>query len=161
MSLPTNYQNDILNSAMGNRRQYRLIENNNGTYSFIDVSVYDQQGSFFDADDINTICQQININIQKIAELEAGGGGGGGGIPIIVVEALPTENILQNTIYLVPSADPKTKNVKDEYINLDGTVNGWELIGTTQIDLTQYYTKTQVDTILAGALISKAEFEAM
>ena len=33
MSLLANYQNEVLNSAMGNRRQYRLIENNNGTYS--------------------------------------------------------------------------------------------------------------------------------
>lgn len=29
-------------------------------------------------------------------------------------------------------------NVKDEYINRDGTTDGWELIGSTDIDLTGY-----------------------
>lgn len=29
-------------------------------------------------------------------------------------------------------------NIKDEYINLDGTTAGWEKIGDTQIDLSQY-----------------------
>ena len=68
MSLPTNYQNEILNSAMSNRRQYRMIENNNNTISFIDVTVYDQEGSLFDADDINAITTQINLNITNIAQ---------------------------------------------------------------------------------------------
>lgn len=165
MILPENYQNEILNAQMGNRRQYQMIENNNNTVSFIDVTVYDQEGSLFDADDINDITTQINLNTSDIAEIIAGGGGGGGGggIAIIVTNALPTTNIMQNVIYLVPSEDPKTKNVKDEYINLDGTVNGWELIGSTKLnfDLTQYYTKTEVDTILQGAEITVAEFEAM
>lgn len=66
MSLPTNYKNEVLNSAMGNRRQYRLIENNNGTVSFIDVTVYDEEGSFFNADDINAITTAINLNITNI-----------------------------------------------------------------------------------------------
>ena len=63
MSLPVNYQNEIINSAMANRRQYRMIENVNGTVSFIDVTVYDREGSLFDADDINAICGAINLNI--------------------------------------------------------------------------------------------------
>lgn len=68
--LPTNYQNEILNSEMSNRRQYRMIENNNGTVSFIDVSVYDQEGSLFDADDVNAICERINLNITDIGIIQ-------------------------------------------------------------------------------------------
>ena len=70
MSLPTNYQNEIINQQMANRRQYQIIENDNGTISFIDVTVYDQEGSLFDADDINAITSQININIENISILE-------------------------------------------------------------------------------------------
>lgn len=195
--LPTNYQNEIINSAMSNRRQYRMIENNNGTVSFVDVTVYDQEGSLFDADDINAICTQVNLNITNIAALEeaipldpvTGVKGSAetdfrtgnitltaanigtytraeidqlvstlGGMVIISVQELPTVNIRRDAIYLVPSETSKRKNIKDEYINLDGTTEGWELIGSTAIDLTDYYTKTEIDT---GALITTTEFNSL
>ena len=69
--LPVNYQNEILNDAMGNRRQYSIIENNNGTISFIDVTVYDQEGSLFDADDVNAINTQINLNIADLEDIHS------------------------------------------------------------------------------------------
>lgn len=67
-----------------------------------------------------------------------------------VVEELPTVGISTTTIYLVPSDDPQSENVYDEYINLDGTSAGWEKIGSTEIDLSNYYTKTETDTLLGG-----------
>ena len=68
---------------------------------------------------------------------------------ILVVQTLPTTDISRTTIYLVPKSTPDTQDVYDEYINLDGTSTGWEHIGSTQIDLSNYYTKSQVDTLLA------------
>ena len=73
----------------------------------------------------------------------------GGGLQPSVVQSLPTQNISTSTIYFVPSSDPSASNYYDEYINLDGTSQGWELIGTTAIDLTDYYTKGEVDALLA------------
>ena len=60
-------------------------------------------------------------------------------------------------IYLVPSAQPQTHNVKDEYITLTATEEGtttyyWECIGSTEVNLTNYYTKTETDTAIASAL---------
>ena len=60
-------------------------------------------------------------------------------------------------IYLVPSADPKTQNTKDEFITLttveEGTTTySWECIGSTTIDLSNYYTKTQTDAAITAAL---------
>ena len=46
-----------------------------------------------------------------------------------------------NVIYLVPNAG-NTNNVKDEYMWINGA---WELIGTTAVDLTPYYKKTDAD----------------
>lgn len=197
MSLPTNYRNEILNSAMSNRRQYRMIENNNNTISFIDVTVYDQEGSLFDADDINAITTQINLNITNIAAIEqaiqsglvTGVKGNDessyragqvnitaanigtyskteidnlidaiGGMHFELVNALPTENISTSTIYLVPSENARSRNTKDEYINLDGTTSGWEQIGSTSVNLSNYYTKSEIDS---GALITTTEFEAI
>ena len=65
-----------------------------------------------------------------------------------VVASLPTTDIKTNVIYLVPSADPQTANAKDEYINLDGTTSGWELIGSTAIDLSNYVQKSQTAGLL-------------
>lgn len=67
---------------------------------------------------------------------------------IEVVASLPTQDISTTTIYLVPSADPQTQNVKDEYINTDGTSAGWELIGSTAIDLSGYVQKSQTAGLL-------------
>lgn len=66
----------------------------------------------------------------------------------IRVDTLPTENISTKGIYLVPSTTTKTKNIYDEYINLDGTVNGYEMIGDTKINLSDYVTLTSLNTML-------------
>ena len=64
----------------------------------------------------------------------------------VVADALPIENIQTNVIYLIPSEDPGVQNIRNEYINLTGTLAGWELIGSTQINLSDYYTKAESDT---------------
>ena len=78
---------------------------------------------------------------------------------IDVVQTLPTEDISDTTIYLVPSDDPETENAYDEYINLTGTTSGWEKIGSTDIDMSAYYTKLEVDGLLEDKLEAD-DFEA-
>lgn len=63
----------------------------------------------------------------------------------IVVDSLPTTDIQTNVIYLVPAQKSTAKNVKDEYINLDGTTDGWELIGSTAVDLSDYLKSTDAE----------------
>ena len=63
---------------------------------------------------------------------------------IEVVQTLPTHDISTSTIYLVPKTGT-TNDVYDEYIYVS---NSWELIGSTQVDLTNYYTKTETDNLL-------------
>jgi len=62
-------------------------------------------------------------------------------VGIKVVQILPQTGEA-NFIYLVPSEDPGTENVYDEYVWAE---DGWELIGSTEIDLSDYYTKTESD----------------
>lgn len=66
------------------------------------------------------------------------------GFTVSIVSELPStgEN---GVMYLVPSADGETGNTYIEYIWVD---NKFEKIGdtTTKVNLTDYYTKTQVDT---------------
>ena len=61
---------------------------------------------------------------------------------IEVVEELPTEDISDTTIYLVPAEDPEVGNYYEEYIHVN---DAWELVGTTAVDLSAYYTKLEVD----------------
>ena len=47
-----------------------------------------------------------------------------------------------------------TQNIKNEYINLDGTTNGWELIGSTTIDLSNYVQRDELTAITAAQITS-------
>ena len=79
------------------------------------------------------------------------------GLSFVVAEALPTaSNLTVNKIYLVPSTDPKAENVKDEWITIQ-VLGGyaWERIGSATVDLSQYYTKSEVDTMLANIDLSE------
>lgn len=67
---------------------------------------------------------------------------------IQVVDELPTQDISTTTIYLVPNDASEVDNIYDEYIYVN---NAWELIGSTAIDLTDYYTKTEVDGMIPVA----------
>lgn len=78
-------------------------------------------------------------------------------VNIAVVNTLPTENISTTTIYLVPkSGGGASGNAKDEYINTTGTSLGWELIGSTEVDLSNYYTKSETDAAISAAVPSQA-----
>ena len=60
-----------------------------------------------------------------------------GSIEFQVVNELPlTGN--SSYIYLVPSSNPTTQNIKDEYIWVN---NAWEQIGSTDVELSNYQTK--------------------
>ena len=77
-----------------------------------------------------------------------------GKLNILVVGALPTSDISTTTFYLVPKETAQEKNLYDEYINTDGTTDGWEFIGgvSTSIDLSNYYKKSEVDALLEGKM---------
>ena len=65
---------------------------------------------------------------------------------IDVVSELPTENISSTTIYLFPS-NSSANDMYKEYIYVN---NNWELLGIQKIDLTDYYNKTEINTLLSS-----------
>ena len=69
---------------------------------------------------------------------------------IEIVQQLPTTDISTTTIYLVPKQTADTLDYYDEFINLDGTTSGWEWLGKTEIDLSNYYTKAETETYVKG-----------
>lgn len=127
---------------------------------------------------------EIDLEILKIIE---GGGGTGGaniddntisttttwssskivselanaGFDVQVVQELPATGEA-HTLYFVPSVDPKTQNIYDEYLYAN---NAWEQVGSTAVDMSDYYTKSQVDALLVNKAeiveITQAEYDAL
>lgn len=76
---------------------------------------------------------------------------------IEVVEELPTQDISDTTIYLVPQEGSAAsgQDIYDEYIYIPGEGEGqgkWELIGNTDIDLSNYSTTEQMNSAISSAV---------
>lgn len=69
-----------------------------------------------------------------------------------IVSELPTANISTTTIYLLArSSSSSQPDIYDEYLYVNSQ---WEIIGSTSTDLSNYYTKTEVDNKLGGMSLS-------
>lgn len=64
-TLPTTFKDDIVSSSMNGRRRYNMIQNDDGTVSFEDVTEYTQTGSNFGAAQINATNGAVNECIDK------------------------------------------------------------------------------------------------
>ena len=81
------------------------------------------------------------------AKGDKGDKGDAGAIKMLIVAELP-ETGADDTIYLVPLETPDVSgNNYAEYVYINGA---WELLGKigVQVDLTDYYTKTETNTLL-------------
>lgn len=67
----------------------------------------------------------------------------GAGLSVKIVAALPTEEISGTTIYLIKTSG----NNYNQYMWID---NAWANLGSTTVDLSNYYTKDKADEILLG-----------
>jgi hypothetical protein len=72
--------------------------------------------------------------------------GGAKGLQVEVVTELP-EIGEADILYLVPKEDTGDNDIFDEYLWVD---NDWEHIGSTDIDLSNYYTKSETDDLVAS-----------
>ena len=86
---------------------------------------------------------------QKVADIVALQLAIAGALHREIVESLPTTDIDPHTIYMILNGTSATENVYNEFMYVN---NAWELIGTSATDLTNYYTKAEVD----GKLLLKA-----
>lgn len=86
---------------------------------------------------VNDLIAQLNDVIAKV------------GFEAIVVDTLP-ETGKNGTIYLVPSGG-ETPNVYNEYVWVAETEK-FEMVGSAQVDLSNYYTKDEVDNLLDDVL---------
>lgn len=135
---------------------YEIAQSESGTrvsYKTTLLAIAVQIATMVDfTSDLNTTSKKITGAINELKQLISL-------IPqfsIEVVQTLPTEDISDTTIYLVPAEDPEVGNYYEEYIHVN---DSWELVGTTAVDLSAYYTKLEVDGLLADKLEAD-DFEA-
>ena len=62
-----------------------------------------------------------------------------------------------NKIYLVPKTGTDNNNEYDEYIYIN---NKWEMLGTITIDLSNYYDKNEINTLLNNKVDKNANITA-
>lgn len=83
------------------------------------------------------------------------------GFDVQVVQELPATGEA-HTLYFVPSADPQTQNAYDEYLYAN---NAWEQVGSTAVDMSNYYTAVEVDALLDDKAeiveITQAEYDLL
>ena len=69
MALKENYKDDILDVSVNTKRKYRMTENQDGTVSFDDETVYTQEGDSFGASDMNATNGKVNALETDIDEI--------------------------------------------------------------------------------------------
>lgn len=100
-------------------------------------------------DSVITITKKDGSTISENVKGEKGDKGDAGSIKFVIVNELPTENIDESAMYLkrivIEEGKEEEQNKYEEYIY---TENGWELVGTTkvEVDLTDYVKNTDYMT---------------
>lgn len=82
------------------------------------------------------------------------------GFGVEIVQSLPVSGDA-HTIYFVPASPSGETDLYDEYMYVD---SAWEKVGSTRLDLSDYYTKSETDTLLDGKadvykIVTSAEIE--
>ena len=97
--------------------------------------------------DLETVISGIESNFDNYYDKTAINGllEGISTLDIEVVAELPSSDISTSTIYLKLNASAGVNNIYDEYIYVNSQ---WEIIGSTAIDLSNYYNKGEVDSKL-------------
>lgn len=123
----------------------------NGVISAIDTTY---EGSDFDIKDLSDSTNLKSIWNGKQDKLIAGtniiitgntiSAVQSAGFAVLIVDELP-ETGEQNTIYFLSNPTGIFPNIYNEYMYIN---NNWELIGNTAIDLYNYYTKTEIESIV-------------
>lgn len=97
-------------------------------------------------DQVKFLTEKVKELIARVNELE---------LHIEIVDELP-ETGSSDVIYFVPVEDPEEGNYYNEYMWIDDT---WELIGTTQIDLSGYVDLASAQTITGEKTIQNTSLD--
>lgn len=103
-------------------------------------------------DNILTITKKDGTKYSENVKGDKGGKGDAGAVKIVPVTELPSENIEEDAIYLIPNPNPTSE--KDRYLEFVYVNNDWELWGSGGVsaDLTDYVKNTDYPADKAGVV---------
>lgn len=81
-------------------------------------------------------------------------GGGSAALSFEIVDVLPSEDISLSTIYLKRVDPDSLDNKYDEYVYVNGA---WECLGRTNVDLSEYPTKDEMQEAIDEAVVAITE----
>lgn len=133
MALKTDFKNDIFE---GNRK-YQIIQNDDGTYSFIDVTEYTQEGDVFGANDINDtnsevnrVAEELSNEKESVIPLKRGGTGKAANTEAEALNALANHTVTTANTSLDDYTEPGVYYFSSSYTPTDIPVgvNGWLVV---------------------------------
>ena len=98
-----------------------------------------------------------DVDTVKWVKLAEEGQASGGGLKIRVLDTRP-EVGEEGTLYLIKNTDASDENLYDEYLYENGA---WERVGGIALDLSNYYTKEEVDGLIKNFITLDALNEAL
>lgn len=127
IELKDNYQDDVLDSEKNQLRKYNMIHNDDGTVSFVDATVYSQNGDNFGAKDVNDIVARIG-EISKAENIDYDNTKSVKGA---IDECVRTLGYIASNNLLPNTASTTTKNNLKFTVNVDKSVT---VVGTPTAD---------------------------
>lgn len=128
--LPTDFKDDIINEEINGKRKYRMIQNDDGTVSFEDATVYLQKGDLFGGDNVNDINTQINRINQYVWQSRCFVDIGGLRPPKLIAYSV------SDVEYNERLGQTETKN--SEHVEIDNPSSEWKI----DLQPGKYYTIT-------------------
>ena len=103
-------------------------------------------------DNVVTITRKDGTVKSENVKGDKGEKGDAGSIRFIIANELPTENIDESAIYMIPSSIPDTTNTYEEYIYVNGV---WESLGSASVnvDLTDYVKFTDFGSLNRAGVV--------
>lgn len=148
----TSDTNPLINKQQLLGEEMDIRQDMNKSDSELQTQITAQAAAIEEKQDKLTAGDNIIINGNVIS---ATGAGGGTGFDAVVVQELPATG-QKGIIYLVPK-DGTAPDIYDEYVWITATQT-FELIGTTQVDLTGYVKNTDYATTTVGGTIKISNY---
>lgn len=121
--LKTNYVDDVLDASKNQLRKYQQIQNDDGTFSFVDVTEYSTTGTSFGAKDINdtnTAVNELNNSLEKFVLITITFNTSSGGNNFTL--QLPDNIVSSNPLFVQFQSNTSVAYVKSYYVTEPGKV---------------------------------------
>ena len=139
---------DYKDAMFDGQRRYRLIQNEDGTYSLPDETNYTQEGDKFGANDLNAITRRINCMNEPISITLTAAGWAGSAAPYtqtVAVEGMTADCNPDLVSLLADGASEATQKAYNKAFGMVAAGTGTTGAGTVTFKV---YKKPEIDIVV-------------